>query len=61
LIKEKKRTNPKEVKVHKNKLNSMAELIKFFATGENRPENGAFVGFDFSMNKRGKVALPQQF
>ena len=37
----------------------MSELVKRWATGDNRPENGAFVGFKFS--KTGRVCLPLYF
>ena len=40
----------------KNKNASMAELVKRWSTGDNRPDNGAFMGF--TLNRSGKVCLP---
>ena len=59
LISEKQRKQKKEMKRFENKLKSSATLLKYWATGDNRPENGSFVSFDTSMFKSGKVALPR--
>lgn len=58
LISEKQRKMPKEKKRYENKLKSCANLLKYWCVGDNRPENGSFVGFDTSLLKSGKVALP---
>jgi hypothetical protein len=38
----------------------MAELMKRWSTGDQRPENGAFAGFRF-MDKQGKMVLPKYY
>jgi len=59
IISEKQRKNPKEVKKLENKLRGSANLLKYWATGDGRPENGSFVGFRTDYYKSGKVTLPK--
>jgi hypothetical protein len=33
-------------------------MLKKWSGGDARPENGAFVGFDTTQSKRGKIVLP---
>jgi hypothetical protein len=61
LITDKARKSQHEMKVYKRKLDSIAKLLKYWASGEARPENGSFVGFDFSQYKNGSVVLPKYF
>ena len=53
--KEKKFKKDETLKMRKYK--SMSELIKRWSAGDNRPENGSFVGF--SLAKKGNYALPE--
>jgi hypothetical protein len=39
-------------------VDGVANLLKMWASGDNRPENGSFVGFRVE-GKRGKVVFPQ--
>ena len=48
LITEKARKSKVEKMRYNNKLESTAALLKFWAAGNNTPENGAFVRFDYS-------------
>ena len=48
-----------ELKQQANKTASIASLIKLWAAGDNRPENGSFLGFN--VDKSGKVCLPKYF
>jgi hypothetical protein len=61
LITEKDRKSPAITKVFNRKQEGIATLLKYWASGEGRPENGAFVGFDFSKYKDGSVVLPKYF
>jgi len=61
LITEKARKSPIEMKVYNRKLEGIAKLLKFWSSGEARPENGSFVGFDFSQYRNGSVVLPKYF
>lgn len=61
LISDKGRKSANEMKVYQRKLEGIAKLLKFWASGEARPENGSFVGFDFSQYKNGSVVLPKYF
>ena len=56
LITDKQRKQRTEMSRYNRKLKSMSELTKRWATGDNRPENGCFLGF--SLNKSGRVCLP---
>ena len=38
----------------------VATLLKMWASGDNRPENGGFVGFR-SEGKRGKIIYPEYY
>ena len=40
-------------------LESAAKLIKLWSFGENRPQNGFFLGFD--VEKKGKVIFPRYY
>ena len=60
LIKDKDRFgDAKLFKVKARKQQHIANLIKKWSGGDARPENGAFVGFDTSYSKKGKIVLPQ--
>ena len=59
LISEKQRKNPKELKRFQNKLRGCANLLKYWCTGDGRPENACFVGFNTEHFKNGKVTLPK--
>ena len=48
-----------ELKQQANKTTSIASLIKLWAAGDNRPENGSILGFD--VDKSGKVCLPKYY
>ena len=48
LIKEKAKKNPTEAKIFQRKLKGIAKMLKYWASGDGRPENGSFVSFDFS-------------
>ena len=50
--------DPKVLKVKETKLEGIAGLLKHWAGGDARPENGSFVSFDFSQNKKGKIIMP---
>lgn len=41
-------------------LEGMTTLMKMWAMGENRPENGAYVGFRFEGTK-GRVVFPEYY
>ena len=38
----------------------IATLLKMWSTGENRPDNGVFVGFK-TQGKKGKVIFPEYY
>ena len=38
----------------------ISQLLKMWSLGDNRPENGAFVGFR-THGKKGKVVFPQYY
>ena len=59
LITRKQRKNDKEMKIYGNKLSAISTLLKYWCTGDGRPENGAFVAFDTSIQKSGKVVIPR--
>ena len=59
--KQRKDKNSKIMKRFNNKLRGSANLVKYWATGDNRPGNASFVGFDSSYYKSGKVTLPKYF
>ena len=61
LITDRDRKVPNELKIYNRKLSSIAQLLKYWASGDGRPENGAVVGFDFSQYKNGSVCLPKYF
>lgn len=61
LISEKDRKSPASMKVFNRKQEGIATMLKYWASGEGRPENGSFVGFDFSQYKDGSVVLPKFF
>ncbi len=61
MITDKQRKNPKELKRHETRLKGCANLLKYWATGDGRPENGSYVGFNTSYLKSGKVVLPKYF
>ena len=61
LISEKQRKNPKEMKRFENKLKGCANLLKYWSTGDGRPENGCYVGFNSEHYKSGKVTLPKYY
>ena len=61
LITEKQRKNKKEMKRFENKLRGCANMLKYWCTGDGRPENGAYIGFNTSTLKSGKVILPKYF
>lgn len=48
-----------EQKQQDNKIISIAALMKLWAAGDNRPENGSIIGFN--VDKSGKVCLPQYY
>jgi len=54
----------KEIKREKKRIatkqKSTVQLIKNWATGAGRPENGSFVGFNM-LNKRGSVCMPKYY
>jgi hypothetical protein len=56
LMTEKERKARFEMSRYLRKQKSMSDLVKRWATGDNRPENGCFVGF--TLNKSGRVCLP---
>ena len=41
-------------------MEAIAELIKLWSAGDNRPDNGAFVGFR-AEGKKGKVVFPEYY
>ena len=49
------------MKVFQRKLQAIAKLLKYWSKGDGRPENGSFVGFDFSYAKNASVILPKYF
>ena len=49
-----------EVRLQTNKSKAMTVLLKRWSTGDARPENGAFAGFQY-MDRWGKVAQPKFF
>ena len=59
LLSEKDRKNKKLKKAHDRKLKEIAQLIKFWCTGNGRPENGAYPGFYTTYAKNGGVVLPK--
>ena len=59
LITEKQRKSKKEMKRFENKLRGCATLLKYWCTGDARPENGSYVGFDTTLLTSGKVTLPK--
>ena len=59
LISEKQKKNPKEKKRLENKLKGCANLLKYWCTGDGRPENGCYIGFNTDYYKNGKVTLPK--
>ena len=61
LITEKQKKSKKELKRYDNTLKSQANLLKYWCTGDGRPENGSYVGFDSSTLRSGKVSLPKYF
>ena len=61
LISDKKRKQPKEMKRFQNKLKSCANMVKYWATGDGRPENSSYVGFDTTPFKSGKVTIPKYY
>jgi hypothetical protein len=61
MINERDRKSATEMKIYNRKLEGIAKLLKYWASGDNRPENGSFVGFDFSRYKNASVVLPKYF
>ena len=61
LINDKQRKSPVETKRFDKKLQGCANLLKYWATGDGRPENGSYVGFNTNHYKSGKVTLPKFF
>ena len=59
LIYDKDRKNKKLKKAHDRKLKQIAQLIKFWCTGNGRPENGAYPSFNTTYSKRGNVVMPK--
>lgn len=59
LVDQRYKLNKKEEKVYTRKLDSIATLLKYWCTGEGRPENGTFVSFDTTCSKKGNIVMPK--
>jgi hypothetical protein len=59
LLSEKERKARFELGRYVRKQRAISDLVKRWATGDNRPENGCFVGF--TLNRSGRVCLPRYF
>lgn len=59
MISQKDRKSKVEMKKFNSKLEGIANMLKYWASGDNTPENGAFVQFDQSLDRKGKITLPK--
>ena len=59
LIAEADRKKKKLKKAHDRKLNEIAQLLKFWCSGNGRPANGAFATFDTLQSRRGDAVVPR--